>query len=408
MSDERDFYTDDKPFRDLAMNWEMASRLCFADDDFYKRPVKDTHPFVREKALDWYDEEDKVLTYFYAPADQVRRRMEVQGYTSERCRAVWEREYARHIARAEELVASGDYPELAKEIAEQKGLTFETWQERQSAAGVDEFMRFGGVHIFNFIDSFAALALYIDVYKPEAIWTDFTDYLDGYDPSLSIRENLDAQPVDYEFDFIEASGNVLILTEGTSDTKILSKAIRAMYPEFADMYEFLDFEEFKIEGGVSMVTKMIKAFAGVRMTQKTIGLFDNDAAGWEQKVLLDRMTNLPPSIRTMVLPDVEIGKNYPTLGPEGLRNMDINGSACSIELFLGRDALSDQNGNLRPVRWTAWNKVAGKYQGELENKHAATQHFLDAMKAGGDPSSLRAQFPEMNDLLNRIFRAFHD
>lgn len=220
-------------------------------------------------------------------------------------------------------------------------------------------------------------------------------------------ENLNALPVDYEYDFIEASGNVLILTEGTSDTKILSRAIRAMYPEFADMYEFIDFEEFKIEGGVSAATKMIKAFAGVRLSQKTIGLFDNDAAGWEQKNLLDRMTNLPPSIRVMVLPDVEIGKDYPTLGPEGLRGMDINGSACSIELFLGRKAISDESGNLRPVRWTAWNKAAGRYQGELENKNAATQHFLDALKAGGDPASFRAQFPEMDDLLNYIFQAFH-
>lgn len=403
---ERDFYTDDKAFRDLEYNWEGASRLCFTDADFYQSPIKEAHPAVRTKALEWYDNEETVISYFYAPSAKVRRRMEVQGYTAERCRALWEREFAHHIARAEELVASGDYPDFAKEIAEQKGLTFETWQAKQGAAGVDEFLRFNGVHIFSFADSFAALALYIDVYKPEAIWTEFTEGFD-YDPELSIRENLDGLPVDYEYDFIEPSGNVLILTEGTSDTKILSRAIRAMYPEFADMYEFIDFEEFKIEGGVSAATKMIKAFAGVRLTQKTIGLFDNDAAGWEQKNLLDRMTNLPPSIRIMVLPDVEIGKDYPTLGPEGLRNMDINGSACSIELFLGREAISDEHGKLRPVRWTAWNKAASKYQGELENKNAATQHFLDAMKAGGDPASLRAQFPEMDALLNHIFQAFH-
>lgn len=404
---ERDFYTDDKVFRDLAMNWEMASRLCFADDDVYKRKVKDAHPVVRANALEWYEDEEKVLTYFYAPAGKVRRRMEVQGYTPQRCKALWEREHAHHITRAEELAASGDHPDFAKKIAEQKGLTFETWQANQSAAGVDDSIRFGGVHLFSFADTFAGLALYIDVYKPEAIWTDFTDYFEGYDPSLSIHENLDVQPVDFELDFIEASGNVLILTEGTSDTKILSKAIRAMYPEFADMYEFIDFEEFKIEGGVSAVTKMIKAFAGVRMTQRTIGLFDNDAAGWEQKVLLDRMTNLPPSIRTMLLPDVDIGKDYPTLGPEGLRNMDVNGSACSIELFLGRAALSDESGNLRSIRWSSWNKGAGRYQGELENKNAATLYFLGEMKAGGDPQVLRDRFPEMDDLLNSIFRAFN-
>lgn len=408
MSDERDFYADERTCSDLAYNWDAACRLCFTDGNFYKRKIKDAHPVVKKKALEWYDDDEKVLSYFYAPAENVRRRMEVQGYTSKRCRALWEREFRRHIARSEELAANGNYPDFATEIAEQKGLTYEDWEAKQSAAGIDDFLRFGGVHNFSFNDMFTQLALTIDLYKPEAIWTDFSDHFESYDPSLSLSQNLDAQYADHEVEFIEATGNVLILTEGTSDTKILSRAIRAMYPEFADMYDFIDFEEFKIEGGVSAVTKMIKAFAGVRLAQKTIGLFDNDAAGWEQKNLLDRMTNLPPSIRTMVLPDVEIGKDYPTFGPEGLRNIDINGSACSIELFLGREAISDERGKLRPVRWTAWNKAAGKYQGELENKNAATQHFLDAMKAGGDPASVRARFPEMDALLNHIFQAFHD
>lgn len=71
-----------------------------------------------------------------------------------------------------------------------------------------------------------------------------------------------------------------------------------MYPEFADMYEFVDFEEFKIEGGASPLTKIVRAFAGVRMTQRIIALFDNDAAGLEQKALLDK-GRLPQSIRTM-------------------------------------------------------------------------------------------------------------
>lgn len=184
---ERDFYTDDKAFRDLEYNWEGASRLCFTDADFNQRPIKDAHPAIRAKALEWYEDEEKVISYFCAPAAKVRRRMEVQGYTAERCRTLWEREYAHHIARGEELVAGGDYPDFAREIAEQKGLTFETWEAKQAAAGVDEFLRFGGVHIFNFADSFAALALYIDVYKPEVIWTEFTESFD-YDHTLSIRE----------------------------------------------------------------------------------------------------------------------------------------------------------------------------------------------------------------------------
>ncbi|MCZ7484139.1 hypothetical protein [Rhizobium rhizogenes] len=75
----RDLYTDDKAFRDLEYNWEGASRLCFTDADFYQRPIKDAHPAIRAKALEWYKDEEKVISYFCAPAAKVRRRMEVQG-----------------------------------------------------------------------------------------------------------------------------------------------------------------------------------------------------------------------------------------------------------------------------------------------------------------------------------------
>lgn len=346
-----------------------------------------------------------IVRYLYSPASKVRRRMEIQGYTTEKCRALWEREFGRHVARAEELRDAG-YFDFNQEIEAQKGLSFEQWEARENQLGLEHMMRWGGVHLFNFADMFAALALSIDVHKPDAVWTDLTSTFGEFDRSLTLRANLLGQTREIEVDFIETTGNVLILTEGTSDTKVLSSAIRAMYPEFADMFEFVDFEEFKIEGGASLVTKMVKAFAGVRMSQRIIALFDNDVAGLEQKGILDRTIKLPPSIRTMVLPDVAIGQTYPTLGPEGLRAVNVNGAACSIELFLGKEALADEHGNLRPIRWSSWNKAASRYQGELENKNAATLHFLEALKAGGDAPSLRAKFPEMDGLLNVIFRAF--
>ena len=155
-----------------------------------------------------------------------------------------------------------------------------------------------------------------------------------------------------------------------------------------------------------MVTKMVKTFAGVRMTQRIIALFDNDVAGLEQKRILDQLMRLPPSFRVMALPAVPIGNNYPTIGPEGLRTMNVNGSACSIELFLGLDALKNDSNKLRPIRWKSWNKSAQLYQGALEDKNHATRSFLVAMKAGGDPHSLRAKFPEMDGLLKSIFHAF--
>ena len=405
MSDEREFYVDDREFGDLAMNWEMAVKLCFSDEDYYERKAGEAHPEVRKQVLEWYDDKDMMLTYLYAPAEKVRRRMAMQGYTPEKCKALWEREFARHIADGARMRDLG-YEDFNREIDEQRGLSFEQWVIRQRQLGPNHVRRWNGVHLFSFTDMFADLALTIDVFKPNVVWTEFTSALEDFDPRLSFHENLAREPIDLGLDFIEATGDVLILTEGTSDTKILSAAIRALYPEFADMFQFVDFEEFKIEGGASLVSKMVKTFAGVRMTQRVLALFDNDVAGTEEKAMLDRTIRLPPSIRTMVLPDVALAAAYPTLGPEGLRSMDVNGSACSIELFLGREALEDESGELRPIRWTGWNKAARRYQGELDNKNAATQFFLGVLKSGGDPKELRARFPEMDGLLQAIFKAF--
>lgn len=37
-------------------------------------------------------------------------------------------------------------------------------------------------------------------------------------------------------------------------------------------------------------------------------------------------------------------KKHPTLGPNGTSKMDINGLACSVELYLGTDILTRGNG----------------------------------------------------------------
>ena len=114
----------------------------------------------------------------------------------------------------------------------------------------------------------------------------------------------------------------------------------------------------------------------------------------------------PRNIRLMALPDVALGRRYPTIGPEGLRPMDVNGAACSIELFLGRDALGLADGTLSPVRWSQWNARVERYQGELDRKDAVGSRFLELLKGGDSPRRLRKRLPEMNQLLQAIFASF--
>lgn len=180
-----------------------------------------------------------------------------------------------------------------------------------------------------------------------------------------------------------------------------------MYPEYADLFQFVDFEGFSISGGASMLTQMIKAFAGVRMRQHILALFDNDAAGIAELRKVSKIKTLPPNIKTMLLPDITLAENYPTIGPEGARRMNVNGAASSIELFLGKAALTDDDGSLHEIRWTNWSSQIDCYQGALENKDSISRRFLESIQRPATPDELKAEYPEMDLLLNAIFRAFH-
>jgi hypothetical protein len=98
VSDDRYFYVDGKPFGDLSMNWEQACSICFSNDDVFTVPLTDAHALIKEKLSEWVEDEATTIRYLFAPAAKVRRRMEVQGYTRDACRALWQKEHVRHIA----------------------------------------------------------------------------------------------------------------------------------------------------------------------------------------------------------------------------------------------------------------------------------------------------------------------
>ncbi|CTQ53875.1 hypothetical protein LP7551_02406 [Roseibium album] len=396
-------YCDSTKARDLSRDWFHALDTLFADNDFYDRPVKKAHGIVWKAIRDFYDE--PTVQYLYAPAKRVLSRLQVHGYSRNKCIAIWETEFQSSVSYGEENNQRND-GELEEHLSFLKGLTFDDWAKWERANKSSRCPHWGSLRLLTFSDPYVELAIQIEVHGSKAVWADLSGiYSDEFDPALSLHENLSRAPADLGLNVVEPVGNVLILTEGPSDTRILSAAIAAMYPEFSDIFSFVDFKEFKVDGGASPLTKTVRAFAGARMMQRILALFDNDAAGHEQKQLLDR-TKLPANIKAMVLPDLPFARRYPTIGPEGLRDLDINGTACAIEMFLGQTALSDEHGELRPVRWANWNKNAGRYHGGLEDKGAVARHFLEAVSASSAPSQLKRRFKDMDRLLKTIFCAF--
>ena len=184
-------------------------------------------------------------------------------------------------------------------------------------------------------------------------------------------------------------GPVIVLAEGASDIEVLRAGLPVFHPDLAEFVTFLDHSEFKVDGGAGYVVKFLKAFAAARVPANVVAVLDNDAAGinaLRQALSLD----LPDNMSCIRLPDIELAREYPTVGPQGGHRNDINGLACGIELYLGEAALS-ADGALRPVRWTG--KVGDAWQGDVENKKAVRDRFLAEVQRG-DVVAER-EFPEM-------------
>jgi hypothetical protein len=198
---------------------------------------------------------------------------------------------------------------------------------------------------------------------------------------------------------------IVVLTEGRTDTRILSRSLEKLFPHLAHLYTFLDHEGFGPQPGTSGVGNLFKGLAGCRISNRVIALFDNDAAG-TVALRKTRERPFPANFLAMQLPTLEIARNYPTLGPTGLAYTDINGLACGIELYLGAPSLTGDDGTLTPIQWTGFEHQLQKYQGELLlGKERVQERYLQRLEAATDAVS-NPEFEDMRQLLRSTFQAF--
>lgn len=196
-------------------------------------------------------------------------------------------------------------------------------------------------------------------------------------------------------------GPTVILGEGSTDIRVLRSALSTLHPALADYFSFFNHTEFSVDGGAAYLVKFLKAFAAAQMSSRMIAVFDNDVAGvqaYEQASAL----SLPRNIIITRLPDIELARSYPTVGPSGPATLDVNGSAASIELYLGREALTLDD-DLRPVRWTGYNPSAMRYQGEVEGKADVLEAYLKQIDTFESPALARKAFPELVEVWQMLF-----
>jgi hypothetical protein len=222
-----------------------------------------------------------------------------------------------------------------------------------------------------------------------------------------------------DFKFVEKSTHALvarhpenakriILTEGKTDRRILHGAMSLLHPHLLDYYSFFDFDEARFGGGVGPLVALVKGFIAAGVSNRVIALFDNDTAAKEAMRLLDGI-RIPQNIAVLTYPELELLQDYPTIGPTGQTRLNVNGMAASIELFLGRDVLTDEeSGQLSPVQWKGYNEALRQYQGEVLNKGVLQEKFDKKFKAAlADPKLVEIQdWSGLSAILKAIFNVF--
>ncbi len=294
---------------------------CFFSEDDKRSRMVNYDLYYTEPILN----DDQVPTYEYAAsAETMKLRLEIMGYTLDKVRSEYEIGIDNAIRRRKEY----DYESLAFPSSDEEHLRalknggFQYWLglikhlfNNKITNYSDDFGNEDAIYRFileyNDIDEdlylgypnigigyFLRAAL--EAVEPSSeLILDITSLVSsGY---YEVDEHVCADTAKAHIDSTLEFQKIIILTEGTTDSKILSKSLKILYPKVETYFSFLDFDSYKAEGGSAMLEKTVKSFAAAGINNKIIALFDFDAAGVAATQRLKK-SKLPENIRVTTLP----------------------------------------------------------------------------------------------------------
>ena len=370
------------------------------------------------------------MIYYAAELDVVQDRLEILGYdldTAEHAFCSWaKRDLEAAFESIREWESKGGriapliIDDCRNDIAVLEELTPATWIEtlrliRTRGVKKDYFGRYErhdepGLlgHMLNQDwhgvpgdDILVALRMGIEACPAKMMIYDLSDLVWGNDLEYTADYVLYGHNIPVEE--YRKGAKTVVLTEGKSDAWILNESLRVLFPHLVSYFSILDFGAAKYGGGVGNLANVVKALSGADLANNLVAVFDNDTASSVAcKTLIGDL--LPSNVAIVRLPDMELLESYPTLGPDGEVNCNINGVAASIELYLGEDILQIDDGRLMPVQWTGFDRGLRQYQGEILDKDLLHERFRKKVAraqvgAGSEWDSLRRVWQV-------IFRAF--
>jgi len=314
------------------------------------------------------------------------RRLELLGYTLKGCRVL----YDEMVAMVPEYYPAfemtfDEFAHIMRSVAirnigiveEEEGSDFDLGEFARTILSKEEFVRvkpalsemsFDDGTFFGNLDPYITLRLLAenpDNLGSKVIWR-FEDVVaNGYIEMEDIEANL------------ADSDRFLLVTEGSSDSSILSLSLPLVAPDIADFFYFVDTDSQYPFTGAGSVVQFFKGLNSIRVQNKVLILLDNDTAGNEA---LQRIEKLPQrgNLQTIVLPLLADMTRVLTRGPSGETIEDVNGRAVSIECFLELNCHSE---NPPVVRWTSFSSALQAYQGELIDKERYSKEFYRVASA---------------------------
>ena len=196
---------------------------------------------------------------------------------------------------------------------------------------------------------------------------------------------------------LDDNDKILIVTEGSSDTFVLARALDILAPDIKDFFYFVDMEKNYPFTGTGNLYRFCQGLASIKIQNKVLILYDNDVAGLE-KYNLSKKLQLPRNMCVARLPDHPSFVDFETIGPNGYSRDNINGVAVAIECFLD---LSYQTETVPRIRWTSYDSNAHRYQGELIDKDSYIRKIkkVQSIDSGYD-------FAKLGYLINHLYNTW--
>lgn len=366
-----EFYISDYPvFTASKSYYEEIVNLIFVESDFkvFERPLSERNQVT------WGDsyKEDNVLEEvraFCSTAKICKERLELFGTTYEKAKLdfeeniKWMQEEELFDFASNENITYEDYLIQIEEILKSK--------DKKPSFELDSYK--------NFRDYLQEYEFIVEDQKIEfVLWSIFH----VVDSKSNVEYNLtdiieSGWTTDCPSKLVETE-KIIVLTEGKTDTEFLKACINNFFPHLEGFYHFIDFENSRYEANASRLVHSIKSFVGSGIKNRIIALFDNDSAA-EKEINNFKKVNLPSNIKVLKYPNIELAKDYPTIGPTGIQKMNVNGLAGSIEMYLGKDCLIEDK-KFIPVQWTGYIDNISKYQGVVLKKDQIQKTFRKKVK----------------------------